>query len=202
LEEGGKFSVKSSYKKLEELLILEDKWNEDEKKAFGDIWKSKAPTKVVAFSWKLLLDRIPSKWNLKIRNVLPPENSTRSVLCGIEEETSKHCDKVTIVWEKVMRWVEIYFITPPNLFVHWECWKTGGRTKRIRQGLSIIWHATIWGIWRVRNNIIFNNEELDVEAMVEDIKVLSWRWVLNSLKIPTCLYYEWSWNPNDCLSRK
>ena len=37
LEEGGSFSVKSSYKKLEK-MILEEKWNEDEKKVFGEIW--------------------------------------------------------------------------------------------------------------------------------------------------------------------
>lgn len=50
LEEGGKFSVKSSYKNLEDLLILEDKWSDGEKKVFGNTWKSMAPSKVVAFS--------------------------------------------------------------------------------------------------------------------------------------------------------
>lgn len=123
LEEGGKFSVKSSYKNLEDLLILEDKWSDGEKKVFGNTWKSMAPSKVVAFSWKLLLDRIPSKWNLKWRNVLPPDCSIRCVLCGTEDETSRHlfihCDKVIKVREKVMRWMEISFITPPNLCVHW-----------------------------------------------------------------------------------
>lgn len=128
------------------------------------------------------------------------------MLCGIEQETSKHvfihCDKVSRVWEAVMRWLEISFITPPNLFIHWECWKASDRRNRIRRGLLIIWHATIWGIWRARNNIIFNAEVLDMESIVEDIKVLLWRWVLNRLQIPTCLYYEWCWNPNEGLLRK
>jgi len=140
----------------------------------GDIWRSMAPTKVVAFSWKLLLDRIPSKWNLQKRNVLPLDISIWCVLCGIDLKTSKH---LFLHWESIMRWVETSFISPPNLFINWDCW-------------MIIWHATIWGIWRVRNNVIFKEEVLDVELIVEDIKVLSWRWVLNRLHIPTCLYYE------------
>lgn len=47
----------------------------------------------------------------------------------------------------------------------------GGRCKRIRRGLMIIWHASIWGIWKVRNGIIFNDEVLDVESTAEYIKV-------------------------------
>lgn len=35
----------------------------------------------------------------------------------------------------------------------------------------IIWHASIWGIWKVRNGIIFNDEVLDVESTAEYIKV-------------------------------
>ena len=38
--------------------------------------------------------------------------------------------------------------------------------------------------------------------LVEDIKVLSWRWCLTRLKILSCLFYEWSWNPRKCLARQ
>lgn len=30
-------------------------------------------------------------------------------------------------------------------------------------------------------------------------KVLSWQWSLSRLKIATCLFYEWCWNPRFCL---
>jgi hypothetical protein len=80
-----------------------------------------------------------------------------------------------------------------------EMLESSGRRKRIQRGLMLIWHATIRGIWQSRNNMIFNDESIDVVSIVDDIKVLSWRWVLNRLKIPTCLYYECSWNPNECL---
>jgi len=98
----------------------------EEKRVFEDIWKSKAPSKVVVFSGKLILDRIPIRRNLTRRNCLPPEVPTVCVLGGRAEESSKHlfldCNVSNYVWGKVMRWLDFSFITPPNLFVHWECW--------------------------------------------------------------------------------
>lgn len=89
-EEGGSFSVRSCYLKLESSLVDEVRWNVEKMRVFENIWKSKAPLKVVAFSWKLLLDRILSRTNLARRNCLPHEVTTLCVLCGRLEESSMH----------------------------------------------------------------------------------------------------------------
>jgi len=49
LEEEGNFSVKSMYSKLEGGMILENSWSTEAKRVFSQIWKSPAPSKVVAF---------------------------------------------------------------------------------------------------------------------------------------------------------
>jgi len=107
LEEERVFPVKSCYLKLRMLLVGEEEWNIEEFRVFESIWKSKAPLKVVAFSWKLLLDRIPTRRNLARRNCLPPKVSYRCVLCGITEEPANHlflhCSFTTKVWTCVMR---------------------------------------------------------------------------------------------------
>lgn len=36
--------------------------------------------------------------------------------------------------------------------------------------------TTVWAIWRARNNIIFNEGIVEADNMVEEVKVLSWRW--------------------------
>lgn len=48
--------------------------------------------------------------------------------------------------------------------------------------------------------IIFANEAINNNAKVllDEIKVVSWRWSLR-LKASPCLFYEWSWDPRDCL---
>lgn len=68
------FSLKSMYNKLEDLLLWEEERTEEEMRVFGEIWKSSAPSEVVAFLCKLLLDRTPTRVNLARRNVLPPDN--------------------------------------------------------------------------------------------------------------------------------
>jgi hypothetical protein len=40
-----------------------------------------------------------------------------------------------------------------------------------------------------RNARVFKNQ---FDEIVDEIKVVSWFWVLSRLKIASCLYYEWS----------
>lgn len=133
LEESGVFSVKSAYMRLEESVLREDLWDEEEKRVFEDMWKSSAPSKVVAFVWKALRNRIAAKDNLVLRNVLPPDASILCVLCNRDEESSSHlflhCEVVRSVWLRLMGWMNCSFIIPPNLFVHWDCWCGEARNK-------------------------------------------------------------------------
>jgi hypothetical protein len=194
LEDSGVFSVKSAYKRLEEVMLREDVWGEEEKGVFEDMWKSPVPSKVVAFAWKALRNRIATKDNLVIRNVLPPETSNLCVLCNRDEESTRHlflhCEVARSVWLRLMVWMNCSFITPPNLFVHWDCWCGEGGNKKVINGLRLVWHTAVWLLWKARNDKIFNNSNCEVEELVENIKVLSWRWMLYRTKIPACLFYE------------
>jgi len=68
----------------------------DEEVVFGYIWKSLAPSNAVAFSWTLLLDRVPTWTNLAKRRIMGEDMSTNCPLCnGVEETTNHlflHCD--------------------------------------------------------------------------------------------------------------
>jgi len=126
LEENGVFSVKSAYENLVALSGTANLWGVEELRVFEKLWKSPTPSKVVAFAWKVLLNCVPTKANLVLRNVLHPEDSILCVMCNGAEETSSHlflhCNVAMGVWSRLMYCVDCHFITPPNLFVHWECW--------------------------------------------------------------------------------
>lgn len=92
-------------------------------------------------------------------------------------------------------------IIPFSLFTLWECWSGVERDKRICKGLRLIWHATVWGLWKARNDRVFNGRNPDVEEIVEEIKVWSWRWSLDRISMPPCMYYEWFWSTKYCLLR-
>jgi hypothetical protein len=90
LEDGGSFTVKSAYNKLISLESHFEVMGEEEGRVFGQIWESPAPSKVVAFSWKVILNRIPTRINLARRNVLPENGSLNCVLCDLVGESESH----------------------------------------------------------------------------------------------------------------
>jgi hypothetical protein len=87
LEEKEEFSVRSAYEKLESVVLCEVGWGEEEKGVFAKLWKCPTPSKVVAFTWKALHNRVPTKDNLARRNVLGPEANSTRVLCNRMEES-------------------------------------------------------------------------------------------------------------------
>lgn len=86
--------------------------------------------------------------------------------------------------------MNVNFITPP-LGIHLDCWFNVVNSKKVRKGLMMISHATIWSIWIDR---IFKGANKDVEEVFDAIKALSWCWCLNRLKIGVFMFYEWCWN--------
>lgn len=61
--------MRSTYKILEDLLVIEVDLNSLENRLFGYLWTNSAPSKVVVFFWSLILNRTPTRSNLAIRNV-------------------------------------------------------------------------------------------------------------------------------------
>jgi hypothetical protein len=204
-EERGGFSVTSCYKLLERLFLIEDNIPDGDAHVFSYLWKCKTPSKVLAIAWTMLLDRIPTRVNLAYRGVLNVEESRNCLLCRRVEETTLHlflhCEVVLKVWQRVMFGLHFHFVIPHNLFSHFDCSYYEAPSLKMRRGFFLIWLSSIWVIWKRRNEVIFNNGVVEMEELVENIKVLAWYWSMSKLKIATCLSYEWCWNPRECLLR-
>jgi hypothetical protein len=137
LDDSGAFMVNSAYLKLVGLVLDVVLWREEEKRVFDKLWKCPAPSKVTAFAWKAMLNRIPTMANLALRNVLGPEVRQTCALCDSVVESVTHlfvhCHVASAVWLKLMRWWDSFFIIPPNLFVHWECWNGVKASRRLKR---------------------------------------------------------------------
>lgn len=127
-------------------------------------------------------------------------------MCGHGNETTSHlflhCDVASLIWRKVFDWLGVNFITPQDLLVHFACSSDEVNSRRLRKAFWLIWHATLWMIWKERNARIFKNQMRSFDEVVDDIKAVSWFWSLSRLRIASCLFYEWCWNPRECLYRR
>ncbi|MCH82343.1 LINE-1 reverse transcriptase like, partial [Trifolium medium] len=171
---------------------------------FAKIWKCAAPSKVCAFSWQLLLDRNPSKDNLRKRRILQ-EHQTNCVICGSGVETTLHlflhCACASKVWYQIMSWLGLIVIVPHNLITSFGMLVGCGKDKRDKECLTLIWNALMWVIWKFRDDCVFNNKDVIIEDLVDQVKLLSWTWFIGKTAKGPCLLYEWRWSPFDCFHR-
>jgi hypothetical protein len=55
----------------------------------------------------------------------------------------------------------------------------GKINKRFRH---LVWLATMWCLWRSRNNIIFRGDHVNISSLVDQIKYMSWFWFSDRVK--------------------
>jgi len=100
----------------------------------------------------------------------------------MEEETGHllfHCKKVIPIWWETSSWVntsEAFPNDPRQHFLQhglimvdgirstrWKCW----------------WLAVTWTIWQQRNKMIFSNDSIDSNKLIDDAAFLLWTWLSN-----------------------
>jgi hypothetical protein len=157
-------------------LVVKKEWEVLWPKFFEQIWVSSAPSKVIAFSWQLLYDRIPTPKNLEARGVLISERPWECLGCAGKVETTSHlflhCPCTMLVWLEIFKWIGVSIIIPPSTASLFELLKCAARNVKIRRGFIMIWHATLWSIWKARNNALFASGNFNPRLIVEDIKVV------------------------------
>jgi hypothetical protein len=173
----GEFSVNFAYRLLVEELETKEVEDIALSNVLQQIWESPAPSKVIAFSWKLLYDRIPTRRNLELRGIPIPDVPWECLGCVGKVESSTHlflhCSCVMLVWCEIFKWIGVSIVIPPSISSLFELVKGAARNGKIRRGFLLIWHATIWSIWKAKNSAIFTNATFCPRKLIDDIKVLS-----------------------------
>jgi hypothetical protein len=138
------FSVNSAY------LLLVDEYRPPTLSdpvtdlVFKNLWKCGAPTKVCAFSWQLLLDRVQTKDNLLKRRIIQQQHGQCS-MCGAALESWRHlflhCSYAAKVWYDITRWLGFTIILPHNIISSLAILIHCAKNKREKVGLCLIWNA-------------------------------------------------------------
>ncbi|XP_058759850.1 uncharacterized protein LOC131633146 [Vicia villosa] len=205
LTSSGSFSVKSCYDRF--MAILSGTPMEDNKvKALSYLWKCNAPSRILFFGWRFILDRIATRDQLVRRGILREGNDSLCALCLLEEESIEHlsysCRVTSSIWRRVYMWLDLSEFMSLEDFVAFfhNCGKLLCLNKRTI--VAIVWLATVWSIWIKRNAVIFKEESFSFTECMSEIVYNPWCWLCSSYKkVNLCNYYYWNILPLECFER-
>ncbi|KAK2408980.1 hypothetical protein QL285_044442 [Trifolium repens] len=187
------YSVKEAYK-----LLLAEYETEDSRDQLI-AWNELVPLKVSVLVWKLLQNKIPTKDNLVKRGILSESQTSCSFGRG-KEETVSHvffeCTTVTEVCQEILRWLKINSTLHNTTLENYYQFSGLIANGRVRiERFSVIWFACIWASWKSRNEKTFQDKNKMLEARLEEIKWLSWKWLKSKAKCFNYAFDQWNLNP-------
>ncbi|XP_058725869.1 uncharacterized protein LOC131597176 [Vicia villosa] len=198
-----RYTVKSFYKILN-LYSRGSELAEHRKIGLGFVWGATVPSKVKFFGWRLLMDRLPTRKQLRKRGIILQQQDAVCVFCHLEEEDINHlmlsCATLKPLWRKICSWLELDMPTNLDCCSHMlSCIeKMSGKMARNRAGA--VWLTICWGIWKYRNDIVFNNAVVDIDELFVLIIFSSWWWLaIDSRDRILSSFYDWFHNPFLCL---
>ncbi|XP_058768555.1 uncharacterized protein LOC131642295 [Vicia villosa] len=155
-------------------------------KALSCLWSIKVPSNTTLFGWRYLTNRLPTKVSLHRRGI---SLDRTCVLCELELESSSHlfgsCVITEGVWKRIKLWLgndlDLSKEELQNFFHHWN--KLSKLKTRIT--VAIVWLATMWSLWLVRNEIVFSNSEFSFNEIMTVIVSRSWYWMSAYVTIST-----------------
>jgi hypothetical protein len=119
------------------------------------VWECLAPSKVIIFSWQLLLQRLPTRSNLSRRGVFRSPSQTLCTRCQLDLETEVHlfttCSVAVEVWVAIYAWIGLSTVVLGNVSLSFEAFGFPFKYKKRRKGLNLIWQTVTWSLWLARN---------------------------------------------------
>ena len=170
---------------------------------YNDVWHKLVLAKFSIFAWRLLLDRVPTRSNLVRRHVLEPNDSMCVGGCG-NIETTDHlfleCDLFRNVWYLICHWLGISFVYPGHIKeLYLQFSQLAGMPGASYSYLKLIWLASVWTIWKDRNNRVFKNAEIDPHNIFDKAKRTSFLWLSSNFIPLTFDFHDWWRHPLLCM---
>ncbi len=124
--------------------------------------------------------------------------------CESSPETTTHlffeCKIFSSLWMKCLGWFGISSALTNICKNHLYQFSglINGNKQQIKSW-QLVWLSLIWSIWLARNQAIFNAASIDLQDILDLIKIRSWLWLKNKLPGFSYPFASWSSNPRDCL---
>lgn len=142
------------------------------------IWKCKIPPSVKIFLWKISLKILPTKIFLISRSMnLDPVCHW----CGLHQEDLSHlfwnCSLATTAWERLSLWLNIGPINLASNDFDLHSLFSNRLGKEYSKYWNIFVAATLWLIWKARNECTFQNVRISISKFDLLLKITTHKWL-------------------------
>jgi len=169
--------------------------------SFEFIWKAKAFPTILSTTWRVFLNRIPTREALSRRGV--QMSSVACVLCEAKEESYKHlfleCEYAQQVWSLCLKWLGFKLVQHNDLKDHFVSFHIPQVSSKQNLVLKGIWTAILRCIWDQRNSILFKQEVVDAEEILQMAQLKSWLWLKHKAAFHSHSFADWLLNPVICI---
>ena len=170
----GKFSSKSLFTYLSHPCAIPSPF------PVKQVWKPPVPSRIKAFSWTVVLDRLNTMEMLQMRRPFLYLSPSWCVLCKSEGESANHlfmhCRFAKAIWDHFFEKLHWQWVMPGTIYdLFWQ-WTPVGLGELGKYFWRCLIHAVLWGIWRERNLGIFEGRSRSCNEVIDSIiqEVGSW----------------------------
>ncbi|CAL5371297.1 unnamed protein product [Camellia sinensis] len=135
------------------------------------IWKLKIPQKLKGFIWLLMLNKVLTNHQRKIRGLTTDDTCPRCQLyCEDLSHLLRECHQSAEVWETLTH----HSWRSPSTLSSLDTWLQHNLKSKNRECFNIPWDTvfvvTLWRLWKARNNVVFNQEAIHTQELVRQIQ--------------------------------
>lgn len=145
---------------------------------------------------KYTLNRLRTKERLAQIGVV---TDASCAICGIEQESCHHllfrCCFSRKVCVGLLRWLDIRVALNECIFTSWKKWGRKYRSKRKQNVCYAVLAATVYHVWLVRNNAVWNLKVPMPNVVIKCIKSKV------CIRARSCVNAKWSDEERDWLDR-
>ena len=77
------------------------------------------------------------------------------------------------VWELVGAWTGCFVSFPNTSWKHFVSWCGLPNSPGSKVNKDVIWLSVVWSLWKVRTEIVFNNDKCNLDDILWSIKLLA-----------------------------
>lgn len=112
------FSVRDAY------ALIGQQQGHAEEESFKFLCQKTVPSKIGAFGWRLMYNRLQTKDNLLKRNILPQGGDANYILCNEALESCSHlffsCKAAYCIWYSCYDWLGYQCVLPSEAINHFK----------------------------------------------------------------------------------